>query len=815
MRTYRRPRKPNGAGWIWLAAAAACLAISPVRGQSLTSSRFPATPPDVQAWLSQLPNTPLTETILTKKPEPIDVTIVRVRSSEFVAFSKGPQPQETLDPGAPTVWHSISYPDITGPTSAKHDITIPRLHTGLYDILLRAADRSVVQRLNVGTLGVAVNRSFKNSVLIATDLRTGRQRADVMLTEYSEQGPRRFIPGRDGLIRFPYPWMGRTDMKPPLGLLVATASDGSVAPIASDWSISAWDPVYFETDRGVYRPGDRLFHRSVARYLPQDETYVWIAGSGTTAVATWFPFTDRVAEGSVRLPLDASTGIYDQGSIFVSDTLRSRFELEAGPVVPRVHAGQNARFVVSVLDRAGRPVAGLRVPYAWHNATMPFSFPLQMRVVGEPDGRLERGTAVTDNAGNALVSVPTRNQSVELYAYDPDTHEIAADARVDLLRSNDLLAIVAPFWQINPQCVTLAAKVTGAAGIPKANQQLGIEIRPNTESVGDTAAPVLRRELRTGAGGYALVPWCPRAMAHGWYSIAATEGAAASPRASARAIVTVTEGPPQSQGVLMVAADAPIAKPGVPLAMTATSLRDGPALVLYGSGFDYQARTAAFHDNVAHFSVVPPPDSDAFTVSVSLASGPNYGTASTSVAVEPKRHLLRVRIACTNRHYVVGETATPCVSVVDATGRGLPARLLVTVTRATAATLANAGINPEAVYEELYAPQPPNNDYVYSPNGVTDSPPTSYLYPIAPAPASTQSPNRPLPTPSSQRQRAPAPGPPQTTFWNNHEKTSPLGRAVLRVAFPHDAVPGTYLIRLVAVADRGGVGEAHAVTILR
>lgn len=760
----------------------------------------------IDFWVSQLPGVAFSETVVTQLPQSIDVTVARATPSEYTRWGFAPASWPTPDPHT-IVWHFVSQARATDALS--HVIATPPLPAGLYDIRLQSRDRTVIQHLNVGTLGIMANRTFKNGVLMGFDLRTYRKRSDIRLTEYFESGPREFRAHRDGLIYFPYPWMGRVHVEPPVGTLVVSASDGSVAVEPFGWKLSASPQEYFKTDRQVYRPGDTVRYHAVARYGDTKATNVWLSSNAShrNAAYEWLQYKDRVAEGHALLSDAAATGYYDQGRMFVADTRRSRFEIEAGPLTPEVHVGEAAKFVISVLYANGIPAKGERVRYAWHAIQLPESFPLMMRLQDD----LRYSEAVTDSNGDATVTLPvTSLKDVEIYAFDPDDGAAAASARAQVVSTQDAVTVYAPFADISPRCFPVAVGVTAPDVLAKPNQKVKLEIRPNAGWPTPLPTPALLANLKTSQGGFAMARWCARQIPNSSYLLSA--GEVGSPQlSSAEVALTVQPDPTFNKGnsVLMVSADRRVAvSPQIP--MTSTSTGDGDALVIYGSGYVYRAKTTTFNNGMAHFTITPRGDDDV-KVSILLGSRFTGRAETTTVFVRPKKHLLHLRMASTKAIYTRPGSMDFTIHVRDWRGRVAASRLLVSITQGTAASIANALAHPDSVYHALYDPQPPNGDYVIQLDA-PGAPHVSYLYPEKPStsiPAPHRS-ARPAPMQTEVPQAKAPHFAPQTMFWRNDLTTDASGNATLRIPLQANVTPGIYVLHVIALTRDAKAGDAYA-----
>jgi hypothetical protein len=416
----------------WLALpVVAALSASATIGMEIA---YPYVIHDLQA----LPGHALSETVLTKAPQSIDVTVARVPTADAITIDQWRPgwPGETLDPRATIVRHFVSAPDAQGGSPLEHHIQLPPLGAGLYQVRLHSPEQTAFQDLNVGTLAAMINRGYNGAVLMAFDRRTMRQRTAALVLDYTPGGLRRFSPSNDGLFHLPPGWPAHGPICSKDGGIVVTASDGSIIPFGPDVP-SATGPcrpqmglgTYLDTDRHIYRPGDRVYYRMFSRAAVTTDQFM------VAANITWFgnlvQSMDHVATGSFVLP---ATGFdyWHPGEFVVTDAARSRYQVEAAAQTPRVNEGSTATFVLSAALLDGTPPAGLHLRYGWHGTNVGENFPLRERAYGTNGGGpadLAYGDAALDSFGNATVTVPVDRNDVDLYVFDPDTNELVAGAR--------------------------------------------------------------------------------------------------------------------------------------------------------------------------------------------------------------------------------------------------------------------------------------------------------------------------------------------------------------------------------------------------
>ncbi len=594
-------------------------------------------------------------------------------------------------------------------------------------------------------------------------------------------------------------------------VVVVRASDGSVVTF-SGTGCNVGVAMYFDTDRHIYRPGDRVYYRIFSRDATTRTEAVVVGGS------FWFTklssTVNHVADGSFTLPLTAVADYWDTGGFYVADTVHSKYAIEAAALTPLVDAGGTARFVISATLSDGTPAAGLRVHYASHATQLGENHTsLQQRAYGFNGSAndLAYGDVTLDAQGNAIVALPVGEENVEIYAFDPSTNAVVTSARATVPVNLDKITITAPIFEMVPACIPLAVRETTAEGSPLPDRHINFTIRPQ-QRYGNSplAAPVLTRELVTNADGYAVARWCAGVAEETYKIDARDERSGVTAPWTSESVKAILN---WNYQFVVLSADTPRVRPGTSASLTATSASDGDALVSYGSDYDFQSQSAHFQNGVAQIQVRAPPELDDFQVGLVQATraGDSRGTAQVSVA--PKTHLLRLQLGCTWRKTYF------CVQVSNWRGSGTGARLFVDVTAATRAAIVKAMAHPDAAYEALYSPGRLDNSLtasfspVFGAAGTLGAPTTSYLYPPLPSPESRGRLNQSHTTaaPATPTPKAPRSFEPQTVLWLNGVPTNPTGYTQISLP-PTLKADRYYLIHVIALGNHGEIGEAYTWT---
>jgi len=691
-------------------------------------------PPAGDVWpnLHALPNRTFLDTVQTRIPQTVDVTVTR---------------------GAVVVAHIVSRPDSA--RALAHRIAIPPLPGGLYDVQLKSNDATATQHLSVSTISVVIARGATTNVLMAFDLRTLRQRRDVRAIVATARGSETISPSSDGLIRAPSGMRARV-----------TASDGSTVELSAR-RFDPTGPWYLQTDREVYRPADRVRYRFISK-----RPSAAISGDFGVRIAS----TNHVGWGSFVIPRQTVPGRYLRDTITVSGSSEPPYRIEAAPWPYEAVAREPTAFVVSATNPDGSPAAGLVLRY---NAN----------VLGAP-----RETRL-DASGNAMLWViaPYR-QDLDFSVYEPGTQRIAAESWAHSNWQKEMIGVYAPMLANPNTCYAIAVTRQDAHGNLVPNQPLTFEASLMPRPLLDVPGSI--QHLVTGPGGLAIARWCAPEDARA-YRFTVKD----NPPGQLQGIgwMQINDNLQNAQEQIWAFPDRSQTSLGVPVNVTATSVRDADALVAAGSPNDPHVFVVPFREGVAHFLLAPRSEADEVEAKIEAGTPGGEAPGNVFVAVRPQRHRLAVSIGC------LRELARICVRVANAGGHATPARLFIDVDPTTLAAVLSrqTGLLPELAYSAVFAVTP--WPAVSTPwGGGLLTPPVSYLYPSAANAAARVLIVRANTPPHSE----PMPSLPPLV-WLNDVPTDRRGTATMRLS-PSFVAGRLYSVHVIAVNDDGDVGEAYA-----
>ena len=761
------------------------------------SAHPPPWQPSVVHNFQILPGQRLSETIVTRTPQNVDVTVVSVPADDANAVMWRPSRDEVLDPHGTVVSHFASAPDDAG-SDLEHQITLPQLPVGLYQIRLSGPDLTTIQELNVGTLAALVNRGNDESVIMAFDTRVMHQRSDVTARIYASSGTSEISPSADGLLRIPKSL--NDGFCSSNGGALLTASDGSLAAVWGSTCATYVDGTYFQTDRSVYRPGDTVFYRVFSRRAGA-KALVSVVG-GQFWYMRLLDTRDHVASGSIRLPSTAVPGYWRSGGFRMLDSARSPFLIDAATLTPTVPIGGTAKFLISATMLDGSPAAGLSVDYAWHSTNVPEDRPIRERAYGANDGTkgdLEYGKIRLDAQGNATLGVPVGQQNAEVYVFDPRTQDPVASARAEALPERGIVSVTGPFGWMATACVPLIVHEADARGSPVAGGHIQLEITyDGPPNASPSPRVVLSRDLLTNAAGYATARWCA-VQAHEAYYITAYDPSSSAPKFESFVYVGSLRN--WQYAAILPPRDGYVSAAGGQTHASASSTSDDDALVAAGSGYAFASSTVRFHAGIAEIFAKPPSTVDDFTLDVKQLSTGGVTTASAKFTVAEKRHLLHLKIGCTSHAQFL------CVAVTDWRGAAIAARLFVDVTMATRAEVLKALSRSGEAYRSMYSAEVATLDFDSTWPATTDPSPKSYLYTAPPWRPQVVYNGTATPTPQPSPTLSPAPASPSLTLVRRDDvRTNAMGVSKISLGplVPHRL----YLIHVVAITDNGSIGDA-------
>ena len=614
----------------------------------------------------------------------------------------------------------------------NHEVNFGRQRPGFYAFRLRQGGEYTGARLlSVTTVGIVTADTGGSLTAYALDLRTMRARHDVTFDRYASSGERRdsLRADADGLAAFGDP--KGTD------LVFARGDDGTLAFAYAPYTIAQGIPQhagYIQTDRPIYRPGDRVHYRALVRdgvpgsyTVPAGEVSLTIRDPEWKDVSTTKVRLDAFGAFADDLPLaeDAKLGTYQ---ITVNDTTTS-FAVEAykkpeyviDVAAPRyVVGGDSGRFGVAARYFFGRPAAGMRLHYratfsnanVWWRRASPFRFSGYQQPASAAIPPIVEGDLVADAAGRATIVVPTRAVDdekllgVEVDARDTTGRTVTAAISTTLTPSSFYLTVVprrsfvtaGESLDLDVHSIaydTMKPRPGTSVTVSFARTWYEANEYRHEDLPGDTA------NVTTDANGTATVHWKP--LGAGSFTVTATSRdergrdvsttswiwAAAERYARSYAFNEVGVIPQKAEYA-----------PGEHASVLVTSPQaDVDALVRVTGGERDRIFVRHLAVQTTTLEIEPPSGVPHYRVSVLVPTARGTLTASAELMVVPAPHRLRVTIAPQRAKYLPGDIARFAIRVEDGAGRGVPAQVgLGVVDDAIFALRPSAAFDPFAAF---------------------------------------------------------------------------------------------------------------------
>lgn len=454
-------------------------AIKVSEGKSVESLRFniEAKSPEIKIHSYRYTFTPGNEiefNLRTLRLDTVHVKIYKVPMQVFVSEKRDPESIEPAGSGfkAVTEWDE-SVQNFNPYEWMYYAVKVNKsLPAGGYCIEVRGkGDVMSRQFFTVTNLGVVLKRSPENVTAYVTDLVQNKPLKNTSVIFYNEQIRKRAADESNGedqgeslkLEDLPVKVLarGKTDengiFKGKLSSekdvhMLAVSDEGSYAICsggASNYYKSEKDKLFIYTDRPVYRAGDKLFFKVIAKkmegkFLPiKNKTlYYTIQGSGsqkklsegTLVLDEW-----GTANGSLQIPQNADLGyvrinagfsekdLYGRGSFYIEQYRKPEFKIEITPSKDYFINGDSAEFKVEAKYFFGAPLNGALVKYTFYERKIEDIDPSYAG--DDPSGsngsyskvKLE-GEKFADAGGSALLKIAAGN-----YPYD---REITLEATV-------------------------------------------------------------------------------------------------------------------------------------------------------------------------------------------------------------------------------------------------------------------------------------------------------------------------------------------------------------------------------------------------
>jgi uncharacterized protein YfaS (alpha-2-macroglobulin family) len=618
----------------------------------------------------------------------------------------------------------------------NHRADFGRQRPGFYAFRLRAqGELAGAQLLAVTSIGFVLVDTGAGPAAYALDLRTLRPRSDVTFDRYSSSGERAGTAraGADGLAVF--------DNAAGTDTMVVVASGGDAAAVMRVGSSFNDDTErragYVQTDRPIYRPGDRVYYRAVARTgapgaytVPTGMAAVTVRDPAWKELASMTPRFDTfgTVAGELQLADDATLGQYQISvwgtSVTFAVEAYKKPEYVVDVAAPRfVVGGDAARFGIAARYFFGRPAAGMRLHYrasfrganTWWRRGSPFGLSGTIEPAGRSLPPDTEGDLVADAGGRATVTVPTRAVDdeklleIEVDARDATGSTVTAGTRTGVTPASFYLTIgPRRYFVAAGDTVDLDVRSLGY-GTDRGRGGAAVTVAFARDSWVDGSwrheeLPAETATVTTDAAGKATVRWKPPAS--GSFTVTATtrdeRGRAIANRTYVWVAAQRYDRAYAFGGVTVVPQSSEYAPGRRASVLVTVPQADVGALVQVTGGKHDQLFARHLPTQATALEIEPPADVAHYdvTVYVPTAAGMQRGRARIDVSSPP--HLLHVSIAPSRAKYAPGDRASFAIRVAG-TG-GTPVRAQVGLGVVDDAIFALREASNADPFDALYGP---------------------------------------------------------------------------------------------------------------
>jgi hypothetical protein len=739
------------------------------------------------------------------------------------------------------------------PASKPSTVSLGALPPGFYAVRVRGdGETAGTVFVSVTTLGVTVTDAGAGYSAYAVDLKSFHARDDVTFERrHAAAGPGDSVrPGAGGVASFDRAVPDAADV------LVARGADGSVAVARVDPSAQRNAPHlgYVQTDRPIYRPGDRVRYRAILRdgspgalTVPSGERTVVLRNSQSKEAARATRALDAFGtlEGDFTLPADTALGIYNVVVGSPDDALAiQQISVEAykkpeyvvDVASPRVAVGgDDVRFGVAARYFFGRPAAGMKLhyraffapAYGWWRRGSPFQFSgYYGPSYAEDTPPAVEGDATADAAGRATIAIPTtavaseKQLRLEVDARDEAGRTVTAQSNAQVVPASFYLTVVpgSSFNKVGETVELTIRSLAYASSDARPRTPVDVRFVRVSWSGGTVREPQTSDAVSvvTDDAGKAAVRW--KLAVGGYYEITAY-----AHDERERSVSTVTgiwiaseryEHRYTFDRITVVPQKAEYA-PGETATLLVTAPHgDVDALVHVIGGARDRVFAARLPSETSTIQVQPPPGVAKYRVSVSAPGNAGISTGYAVLSVAPPPHRLRVDIRPGKAKYAPGEEARFAVHVAD--GEGKPVRAQIGVAVVDDAIFALRKSRQGDPFDAFYASAGPSRGELGSWNGVDVPIGTFQYYPLQAIGRTVQRsasalmmPPAPAPTPVNAGAREPSfeqlrADFRDTAYWSPSVVTDAGGSALVTFAWPDSLT--SYTASGIAVTQASDVG---------
>jgi len=650
----------------------------------------------------------------------------------------------------------ISGRDVEGVFHQRFDLQAQE--PGIYVIEMQLGDLREREWAMVTRLGLIVKHwaGGTSALAFVTDLVTGEPVPGAKVSFYREKGlPVSATTDERGICTAKLAGEGGQ-----YDLMVIAEKDGSQAFLTS-WVYqgegSGKDRVYAYTDRPVYRPGDTVRFRGLAREFVEpryrvvggEPVTLEVRDARDTLVYRGQTTTNDYGsyQGEFALSEEAATGYYQmvttlrgrqhEAGFKVAEYRKPEYEVEVATGKKRYSRGEHIQARVTARYYFGAPVAGARVTYAVMRA--PYWFYPEEDEEAEYESEdyegdyysygevVEQGSAITDEEGVARLSIATKRLPVagqvadegdsDDYRYtiavrvtDPSRKEVTGQGSTLVTAGEFALSAGPARWVLAPgEEAEIAVRARDYESRPVRQQQVrvtaGLELWSENKL---KVEPAAHSTLTTDGKGEAVFRFTPEVPGH--YRVEAAARDRRGNKVSATAFLWVTGEAYADLRAPYPEIEIITDKKRYRVGETATVLintevKEPTALVGVEGARLYDCRLLALKANSTRFEIpVRPEYAPSFFLSVSFVKGKQFVSHTKRIKVSVEEQGLQLALKPDKGVYSPGERATYQLTARDWQGKPVVGEFSV-------------GVVDEAIYAIQEEMAEPMLRFFYPPRG--------------------------------------------------------------------------------------------------
>lgn len=419
----------------------------------LASNRvfLPGETPQIQAnGIGQEPDIQL-EILKAKESSFADVPSVRDLFTGIIYNKNTKSPEELARfDSYRSLKHPITRRDIEG--VFVEDVSLPEMDEGVYLVRATSQKQTAYAWLTISRIALTAKQSGPDFLAYVVDLKSGQPISGAPVKLYSRGMTKEVgVTGADGILKFSH---ASTESSEALVIAAESGASRAYASVYSGRSRGSTAVLWTQTDRPVYRPGDKVQFRGVVR-IGDGNTYR-VPASGEVQVTVFDPdetvikeqkltisatgsYSGEMEIDKISLPgsyrLNVSYGEEETDTYIPILTYRKpEVKITVTPEEPVYTRGQRIRMKVKAETFTGEPLVGAEVNCTvfrrseWRGS--PFEDDAYFDEEYESDYKGEyideELTARTNELGEAIVSLDTSRYKGEDLDYADTVYTIEA-----------------------------------------------------------------------------------------------------------------------------------------------------------------------------------------------------------------------------------------------------------------------------------------------------------------------------------------------------------------------------------------------------